>query len=172
MAGARDFFPAGGGFPSDSARQADAVKLPTTRFGEIEVREKDIISFPGGLVGVPGIARYVVIDRPEDGPFRRLQAIERPDTAFVIADPLVFFPRYRLPVAAEDLKDIELSDPADGVVAVILTVPHDPRQITANLLAPVVINTRARLGMQLILTAPEYTAAHGIFSREEVPQGA
>ncbi|HAK93822.1 MAG TPA: flagellar assembly protein FliW [Planctomycetes bacterium] len=172
MGSGRFFHTAGGGPTAESARDADAVKLATTRVGEIEVREDDIIFFPRGLLGFPALARYVVIARPEDGPFRRLQAIERPDLSFVIADPLVFFPRYRLPAAIEDLSAIELADPADGVVAVILTVPRDPRLITANLQAPVAINTRARLGMQLILSAPEYTAAHCIFSREGVPQGA
>lgn len=172
MNGTRFLHPASGEPTAQPARDADAAKLATTRFGEIEAREDDIIFFPRGLLGFPALARYVAIARPEDGPFRRLQAIERPDLSFVIADPLVFFPRYRLPAAVEDLSAIELADPADGIVAVILTVPRDPRLITANLQAPVVINTRARLGMQLILSAPEYTAAHRIFSMEGVPQGA
>lgn len=172
MGGAPFLPPAGDGSPSACAGESDAPMLAAARFGKTAVREEDIVFFPAGLVGIPAVARYAVIERPQDGPFRRLQAIDRPDPSFVIADPLVFFPRYRLPAAIEELKAIELADPADGIVAAILTVPRDPRLITANLLAPVVINARARLGMQLVLSVPEYTTAHRIFSREEVPQGA
>ncbi len=148
------------------------MKFFTTRFGELEVQEKDIITFPRGLIGFPDAARYVVIDHPGGGPFRWLQAVDRPETAFAVTDPLLFFPDYRVPVSSEDLKDIRIADPADGVVVVILVVPRDPWKITANLQGPVVINTRERLGVQLVLTSPEYSTKHCIFSREEVPQGA
>ncbi|HNR99883.1 MAG TPA: flagellar assembly protein FliW [Planctomycetota bacterium] len=165
-------FHSAGGEPAAAGRDAGLVKLATARFGEVAAREDDIVFFPRGLLGFPDIARYAVIARPEDGPFRRLQAVERLDLSFVIADPLIFFPRYRLPAAAEQLRLIDLTVPADGIVAALFTVPRDPRLITANLQAPIVFNTRAHLAMQLILSAPEYTAAHRVFTKEEVPQGA
>ena len=148
------------------------MKISTTRFGELEVQEKDIISFPRGLIGFPETTRYVVIDHPGGGPFRWLQSLDKPETAFAITDPLLFFPDYRVPVATEDLSPIEIEDPSAGVVIVILVVPHDPWKITANLQGPVVINTEKRLGMQVILSVPEYTTKHCIFAKEGVPQGA
>jgi len=147
------------------------MKVKTTRFGDIDVREEDILTFPRGLIGFPHLKRYVLLDHPGGGPFRWLQAVDQPQTAFAITDPLIFFPDYRIPVTLEELKEIRITDPADGVVVVILVVPKDPYRITANLQGPVVINVKERLGMQLVLNVPQYTTKHLIFSKEEVPQG-
>ena len=146
------------------------MKVSTTRFGEIEVREEDIITFQRGLIGFPDSRQYVMIDHP-GGPFRWMQSLDQPQTAFVITDPLIFFPDYRVPVETDELQEIRIQDAADGVVVVILVVPRDPYAITANLQGPVVINTKERLGMQLVLNVPEYTTKHVIFAKEEVPQG-
>jgi len=146
------------------------MRVKTTRFGEIEVRKEDIITFPRGLIGFPGLRQYVVIDHPGGGPFRWLQSIENPGIAFVITDPLIFFPDYRVPVTAEELAEIKIKDPAEGVVVVILVVPKDPRRITANLQGPIVINVKDRLAMQLVLNVPEYTTKHYLFATEEIPQ--
>ena len=59
-----------------------------------------------------------------------------------------------------------------ALVIVILVVPRDPWGITANLQGPLVINTRERLGIQLVLNVPEYTTRHLVFAKEGVPQGA
>jgi len=147
------------------------MKVKTTRFGEIEVREEDILTFPRGLIGFPSLKRYVLLDHPGGGPFKWLQALDQPQTAFAVTDPLIFFPDYRIPVSLEDLAEIKIKDPSDGVVVVILVVPKDPYRITANLQGPLVINVKERLGMQLVLNVPGYTTKHFIFSKEEVPQG-
>jgi len=147
------------------------MKVATTRFGEIELREEDIITFKRGLIGFPDFKRYVIIDHPGGGPFKWLQAVDAPQLAFAITDPLIFFPDYRVPVAMEDLEEIRITNAEDGVVVVILVVPRDPYGITANLQGPVVINMKDRLGMQLVLNVPEYTTKHLIFKKEEVPQG-
>ena len=148
------------------------MKIATTRFGEIEVREEDIVAFPRGLIGFPQAQRYVLLDHPGGGPFRWLQSTDSPPTAFVVTDPLLFFPEYRVPVSPDELREIHIAEPGDGVVVVILVVPRDPYGITANLQGPVVINTVARLGVQLVLNVPEYGTKHPIFAKEGVPQGA
>jgi flagellar assembly factor FliW len=147
------------------------MKVPTTRFGEISVREEDVLRFPRGLIGFPDMTRYAIVDHPGDGPFQWLQSLDRPDVAFVITDPLLFFPDYTVPVTPEELGEIGIGSPEEGVVVVILVVPRDPYGITANLQGPLVINARDRLAMQLVLSVPEYTTKHLIFAKEEVPQG-
>ena len=94
-----------------------------------------------------------------------------PEKAFAITDPVLFFPHYLAPVTAEELGEIGIESPEDGVLAVILAVPRGPCCITANLLGPLVINAKERLAMQLVLNVPEYTTKHRIFAQEEVPQG-
>ncbi len=146
------------------------MKFETTRFGEVEIREEDIITFPRGLIGFPDIKRYAVVDHPGEGPFKWLQAIDDPQRAFVITDPLLFFPEYTVAVKPEDLDSIRIRNVADGIVVVILVVPGDPWRITANLQGPVVINTKECLGMQLVLNQPEYTTKHLLFTKEEAAE--
>ena len=139
------------------------MRIETTRFGTVELPEDRVIRFPRGLIGFPQITRYVLIDHPGGGPFRWLQAVDAPALAFAVTDPRIFFPDYRVPVSREELEAIGLEDPAEAAVIVILVVPSRPEGITANLLGPVVINPRARVGAQLILDSTTYTTRHPIF---------
>jgi flagellar assembly factor FliW len=145
------------------------VRCNTTRFGELDIPPERIITFPCGLIGFGVLRDFVLVDHPGGGPFQWLQSVERPELAFVITDPKLFFPDYAVAVKEEDLRQIGITDPAHGVVVVILVVPHDPRRITANLQGPIVINLKERLGRQLVLDVPRYTTRHPIFSTEREP---
>ena len=139
------------------------MKLKTTRFGEIEIPETEIYTFPEGLFGFADVRSYLIVESPQGGLFRWLQSTEAPSLAFVVCDPAPFFPEYRVKVRPEDLAAIKLLDVAAGVVLVILTVPRDPREITANLQGPLVLNREARLGRQVVLAEPGVTPRHRIF---------
>jgi flagellar assembly factor FliW len=45
---------------------------------------------------------------------------------------------------------------------------HDPLAVTANLLGPLVINSRSKLGCQLVLENAEYSVRHLVYS--ETPE--
>ncbi len=139
------------------------MKVKTTRFGEIEAAEGDIFLFPEGLLGFPDIRSYVLLENKKGGPFRWLQSTEIPSLAFVVCDPAIFFPEYRVKVRAEDLASLDLSDVAAGIVLVILTVPGDPKEITANLQGPLVFNREKRMARQLVLSEPGLTTRHNLF---------
>ena len=145
------------------------VKFLTTRFGELDLPEERVILFPYGLIGLAGVRRFVLVDHPGGGPFQWLQAVDAPDLAFAVVDPRLFFRDYQVPVREEDLRTIGIHSVEEGVVVVILVVPRDPRGITANLLGPILINTRGRLGRQLVLEVPGYGARHPLFPEREGP---
>ena len=52
------------------------------------------------------------------------------------------------------------------MVCVILVVPNDPKQITANLRGPIVINPELRLGIQLVLAGEEFPVHAPLFPEE------
>jgi flagellar assembly factor FliW len=150
------------------------VKFQTTRFGELDLPPDRIIDFPQGIIGFSEVRRFSLVDNPGGGPFQWLQAVDVPNLAFVITDPRIFFPDYRVPVRAEELRPIGIESVDDGAVVVILVVPQDPRGITANLQGPIVINLRDRLARQLVLDVPGYGTRHPIFrdAEEELAIGA
>lgn len=130
--------------------------IKTTRFGELDVRDEVPFTFPMGLLGFGKLKRFFVLDHKDDSPFKWLQSGEDPDLAFIISDPLFFKRDYHLSVRPQELSMIEPVVEEDLVLSVIMTVPQDPQQMSANLLAPLIFNMGNRKGMQYVLTDSRY----------------
>jgi flagellar assembly factor FliW len=136
--------------------------LETRQFGSIEITEDDIIRFPRGILGFEELEHYVIIDHADSQPFRWLQCVEAPDLAFVVVNPVIFFPNYRVEVHAKEVADIGVNDPHDVEVLVIITIPSQIEQMAANLQGPILINATNRTAKQLVLTNSEYSVQHSI----------
>lgn len=142
------------------------LKVATSRFGEIEVQEKDLILLPSGLIGFPELRKYVLLDHDKESPFKWLQSLDDGAIAFVLINPLLFKPDYAVEVNEEEVADLEIQTEEDAVISVIITMPTNPQNMTANLKAPLIFNLKNRKGKQIILSAVEYTTRHNIM--EEV----
>lgn len=139
------------------------MKIQTTRFGELEIDSKDMITFPRGILGFEGLTRYCLI-RPESNlPFGYLQSLDDPDLTFVVVDPQSFWPDYRVEVEPPEVADLEISNPEDVAVLAIVTIPQDARKMTANLQGPLLINTANRKAKQVVLSGDRYTTRHRLF---------
>lgn len=138
------------------------AKITTTRFGEIEVQESDTLKLPQGLIGFPELNTFVLLDHDKDSPFKWLQSLEDGALAFVLINPLLFYPSYTVEVAEAEVQDLGLVKEEDAVVSVIVTMPTNPENMTANLKAPLIFNLKNRLGKQLILNQAEYSIRHHI----------
>jgi len=136
------------------------MKITTKPYGEIEVNEKQKIFFPDGLFGFEEVKNYFLLDSKE-GPFYWLQSAEYPDLAFVLIDPRVFKENYTLNLQDEDYKAIEAGE-GDVLDFTIVTVPEDPKKISANLMGPIIINRKSRKARQAISENDEYTVKHYI----------
>ena len=148
------------------------MKIETSRFGEMEIDEKSIISVPGGLIGFPEQEQYVLIRHHPDSPFYWFQAVGNPELAFVIVDPAVFKPDYKFPTPKILLEALKAETPNDLSTFVIVTIPQgDPQGMTANLLGPVVVNTESRLARQLVLDDKHYSHRYPIMPQEKTKEG-
>lgn len=143
------------------------MRFKTVRFGEIEVDDKDVITFPDGLLGFPHCRRYAILGDEEIEPLKWLQSLEESWLSFVIADPFIFAREYEFEVPPEVAESLGMKGPEDAMVYVILTIGEDIRDTTANLQAPLVISRRTRLGKQLILTNGSYPIRYPVLRREE-----
>lgn len=135
------------------------LKIYTNRFGEIEIEESKIIHFPYGILGFADIKRYIVLNHlnKPDIPFKWLQAIDNPDLAFVITDPVLFYPEYAPVINQQDLKELGINNLSERGIIAIVTIPQgDPEKMTANLQGPVVVNLTTREAKQVVLTGEEY----------------
>jgi flagellar assembly factor FliW len=142
------------------------MKIETTRFGPLDVAETELLSFPDGLLGFGEFRRFAVIDDADGGPFRWMQSVDEPSLAFVVTDPSLFFPDYRVRIRAEDLAPVGLKGVEDGRVLVILTLSSDASKITANLQGPLILNVAARLGRQIVLPDAGLSPRHRLMPEE------
>ncbi len=146
------------------------LKVKTTRFGEIDVKEGDVIELPQGLIGFPELKRYILLDHDQESPFKWLQSLDDGAIAFVVINPLLFKSDYAVEVTEAEVSDLDLTNEEDAVISVIITMPTNPQNMTANLKAPLVFNLKNRKGKQLILSTSAYTTRHNIM--EEIRKNA
>lgn len=140
------------------------MKIRTRHFNEIDVQDDARLSFPEGLVGFETQHDYACLKRPEEQPFEWLQSTSEAGVAFVVVDPLLFMATYDFEVDDETIALLKISDPAQIRLLTIVTLHTDFKKMTANLLAPIIINTEARLARQVILNNTGYTTAHPVFA--------
>mgnify|MGYP001243309066 FL=1 len=143
------------------------MKAYTTRFGEIEISEETIISFPNGILGFPDQTNYALINTDDNSPLKWLQSLEDPTLAFVVTNPNLFKPDYMVDAYRKDLAEINVQNEEEVLVLVIVTVPKDPSKMTANLKGPILINTQNRLAKQLVIDNNEYEIRFRLLSDDE-----
>ncbi len=114
------------------------VTFQSARFGEVEVQDADVFEFPNGLIGLGG-RRYALLERNPGTEFRWLHDVEDPALALPVVRPEPFFAGFALEAAPEDLEAAGIGDLAAAQVYVTVRASPDPREITANLRAPIVI---------------------------------
>jgi len=132
---------------------AEVVTIETSRFGRIEVEERDVITF-SCLPGFPQARRFVVMEHPGGSLFAWLGSLDEPDVAFVIANPWHFFPGYDPPIGSRELQSLAIEEPSELEIAAIAHVEEGA--VHLNLAAPLLINTRSQRGMQLISDDSRY----------------
>lgn len=133
------------------------MKIMTKAFGEIEVSEKQRIKVLGGLLGFEEIEDYVLLDFDENSPFFWLQAEKIEEIAFIIIDPSMIVKDYVLKMDEEDKEVLSIQSDEDVLIFSIVTINEDPKNITANLLGPVVINKINKNAKQIINSLESYS---------------
>ena len=137
------------------------MRVMTTRFGDLEVAESEIITFPQGILGFEAVKHYILLEGT--GPFGFLQAVEEPDLTFVVIDPGIIVPGYKLEVPKHEVEAIGIAEPVQAAILAIITIPAEPREMTVNLQAPLVINSSNRRAKQVVLTDHDYGLRHPVF---------
>jgi len=144
------------------------MKIRTTRFGQIEIDPERVLKFPEGLLGFPDNREFALLQTNNEGTFFWMQSIDRAELAFVVCDPLLFVPDYRVPVKPEDFEELALASMDDAQVLII--VNKIGWNLTGNLQGPLVINAGNRWGKQVVLSEKKYSTRHPLINLETQPQ--
>ena len=124
----------------------------------MSIDDDKIINMPDGIPGFKQQKRYVLLEKKETSPFYLFQCVDDPNLAFVVMDPLRFYPEYTLSVKDFDKTITWEFEKEELSCFVIISIPQGkPEDMTANFMAPIVINNERKEGMQLILQGSPYS---------------
>lgn len=145
--------------------------VATKNFGRVEYEAEAVFEFPRGLPGFEKCRGFLVLRQPENDPLVFLQSVERPELCFVTVPVLVVDPAYRLAIETEDagLLELRTARPRIGEQVLCLAVLAIREEgVTANLLAPIVVNPANRKGVQAVVAGAEYSHQHRLCAEEAV----
>lgn len=148
-----------------------AVELVVSYEGEeqvLTVEDRDVITLPEGLVGFGEWRRFVLIEDPTERPLGVFQCMDDTDVSFLVTDPWHVYPDYDLRLAPEVMRELGLAKVEDVRALCLLAARDRPVVVTANLLAPVVINPETRLARQVILQDSSYSAQYPVMTAEAI----
>jgi len=126
-----------------------------------------LLTFPDGLVGFEELKVYRLFEPSGGYPLKFLQSTERPEISFVCMDAVAIDLSYEVPLSEEEAENLKLEKPEDAMVMALVVVPEDPRDMTANLAGPLVVNAKTRQGRQIILDTRQFPLKHPVFSPKE-----
>ena len=116
--------------------------------------EAQLYQFFPGMGGFEAHHEYALIT-DQDSPVEWLQSLSDPDVVFAVLEPFIFNPEYSFEMTDADAAGLGLTRPTDALVRAILTLRDSASAITANLMAPVILNPALRLGRQIVIQDAE-----------------
>ena len=140
------------------------MKINTNYYGELEVKDEDILTLKDGMLGYEDLNRFILI-KEDDIFVEYLQAIDEL-VAFAVMDPFLVNSDYSFDVPDNVLKALDIKSEEDVVIKTVVVIPEDITKIRTNLQAPIVFNTSNNKGMQIILD-DSYPIRYEFFGKEE-----
>jgi flagellar assembly factor FliW len=139
------------------------MKVLTKACGAVEIDERQRITFPVGIYGFEKFREYALLDANQQ-PFYWLQSLDVQDLAFILINPFLFRPDYRLDVDDRELESIGLAKAEDALIFAIVTIPTLTGPMTANLQGPIIINRVNQLGIQVVVRGDDWMVKHDILA--------
>lgn len=126
----------------------------------VQLIQSEPIFFPEGLIGCEEWRSFVLVGISDDEPARLLQSTEEPAISLLVTDPRLIVPDYACPLSLAHRAALRLAPDEEPFLLCTLTLHREPARITANLVGPLVINLRERLGKQIVLEDAPYSVRH------------
>jgi flagellar assembly factor FliW len=134
----------------------------------IAVDSRQIVTFNSGLIGLPQLKVFALIEDEESLPIRLLQCVSTPEFVFIVINPFTIYPNYDVEISDEDAAELGVTSPSDVLVLAIVTVPEDIRFVTANLLSPIVVNMKNKRAKQILLSDTDYPINYRVLREDPV----
>ncbi|AQR64341.1 flagellar biosynthesis protein FliW [Aquaspirillum sp. LM1] len=130
--------------------------------GQVTVDENTVLNFPLGLPGFESCQRFKLFhEESEQADSPRvfwMQSLDDADVLFSVVAPEEFGVRYEVELSAEEVDALQLANPEDALVLVMIYKGSDAidenthpllKSLSANLRNPLIINSVSLRGLQL-----------------------
>lgn len=142
--------------------------LPT----DFDIPPSNEILLPHGIIGFGAYKRAELLYLPDHLPFLWMKLFSSIDHLhFIVIEPGGIVPAYQPEIFDEDAEALDLRDPSEAMILNIVTLRRqDPVEATANLIGPIVVNRRTRLGRQLVISNySRFSAHHPLVENSQSP---
>lgn len=137
-------------------------------FGEIEYKDENVISIDEGLFGFPKSKKYILIPHENIEVFYWLHSLDETGLCFLTTSPHLFFPDYKPEFIGADKESLGLDQNVIAEVLVLITVPENTEDMTANLAGPILLNQKSVKARQVVIKNTEYGTKHRLLA--EIPE--
>ncbi|MBD5139611.1 MAG: flagellar assembly protein FliW [Ruminococcus sp.] len=141
--------------------------VKTRDFGEQDVSEDKIISFPNGIFAFEDEHRFVMLSPLGDDVYPAwLQSVDNENLCFIVFDPCQIVSDYSVTADDESLKAAQFGKDPHPHYLTLAVVPEEYKDTTVNLKSPILVNTQKMLAAQII-AAENYPIKFPIFKPAE-----
>ena len=137
--------------------------VQSTRFGELDVPEEQILDFSQGIMGFPEEKRFALMEYKPDSPFYVLQSLSDSDLTFLMITPFAFFNDYEFTMDDALMAEIGVTEDNPPTVFNIATVKDKIENMTVNLAGPVLVNLRDRKAAQWVIEKTQFPTRYPLF---------
>ncbi len=139
--------------------------VKTKFFGEIDLPEDKIVTLERGLIGLEQYKKYTILYdcEKEEANISWFQSVEEPTLALPVIKPWLVKEDYNPVVEDELLTGLGDLTEENLVILLTMTVPEDIKQMSVNLMAPIIINADTRKGTQIVVENADYEVKYKIY---------
>jgi len=132
--------------------EEDYVEI-STRYGRQVVARSSLLNFPQGLPGFEDLHEYKLFHEEGKSTLYYLQSTQDPEIRLPVITPEACQVDYRIELSDDDIERLEAKSDDELIVVVTVSDNADRPEsgITANFMAPIVINANSRIGIQKTL---------------------
>lgn len=113
--------------------------------------EEDVIHFKDGIPGFDQNHDFVIVKDENFAPFEWLVCVDGTNLRFAMLNPMIVDQEYSPNITKAQIKGLGLENPEDILMYCFVTIAPDPSNSTINMMGPVLINTKHKIGRQIIL---------------------
>ncbi len=124
------------------------MRIETSRFGQLQITDDQLLLFPQGLVGMGTLRQWILVADPGSEAVAWLQSASCSDKALAVVSPRAFMSGYKVRVGQRELSPLNLR-PGDETY-VLTTLAGHVGSLVTNLRAPIIVNLTRRLGCQVV----------------------